>query len=186
MAFEKLALQDKAVLDGILAEKKRQNANIELIASENFVSEAVMEAQGSHLTNKYAEGYPGKRYYGDELRTVLVDYGIIEDKDNAFELFVNQGLLDIARGIDIEGLLGDIFSVAKNILLGVFSVLFLTFFFLKDRSFMKRFVLSAIPDKHIPEMRNVFSSSTSLISRYFIGILCEMILVRLAFVFRAR
>ena len=64
MAFEKLAVQDKAVLDGILAEKKRQNANIELIASENFVSEAVMEAQGSHLTNKYAEGYPGKRYYG--------------------------------------------------------------------------------------------------------------------------
>lgn len=64
MAFEKLAAQDKAVLEGILAEKKRQNANIELIASENFVSEAVMEAQGSHLTNKYAEGYPGKRYYG--------------------------------------------------------------------------------------------------------------------------
>ena len=44
--------------------KKRQQANIELIASENFVSEAVMEAQGSVLTNKYAEGYPGKRYYG--------------------------------------------------------------------------------------------------------------------------
>ncbi|WP_042470881.1 serine hydroxymethyltransferase [Bacillus ndiopicus] len=64
MAFEKLAAQDKAVLDGILAEKKRQQANIELIASENFVSEAVMEAQGSVLTNKYAEGYPGKRYYG--------------------------------------------------------------------------------------------------------------------------
>lgn len=64
MAFEKLAVQDKAVLEGILAEKKRQQANIELIASENFVSEAVMEAQGSVLTNKYAEGYPGKRYYG--------------------------------------------------------------------------------------------------------------------------
>ena len=44
--------------------KTRQQANIELIASENFVSEAVMEAQGSVLTNKYAEGYPGKRYYG--------------------------------------------------------------------------------------------------------------------------
>ncbi|MFJ6209368.1 serine hydroxymethyltransferase [Lysinibacillus sp. NPDC092081] len=64
MAYEKLAVQDKAVLDGILAEKKRQQANIELIASENFVSEAVMETQGSVLTNKYAEGYPGKRYYG--------------------------------------------------------------------------------------------------------------------------
>jgi len=47
-----------------LQKKKRQQANIELIASENFVSEAVMEAQGSVLTNKYAEGYPGKRYYG--------------------------------------------------------------------------------------------------------------------------
>ncbi|RUL53167.1 MULTISPECIES: serine hydroxymethyltransferase [Lysinibacillus] len=64
MAYEKLAVQDKAVLEGILAEKKRQQANIELIASENIVSEAVMEAQGSVLTNKYAEGYPGKRYYG--------------------------------------------------------------------------------------------------------------------------
>ena len=64
MAYEKIAAQDKAVLEGILAEKKRQQANIELIASENIVTEAVMEAQGSVLTNKYAEGYPGKRYYG--------------------------------------------------------------------------------------------------------------------------
>ncbi|MFC0231028.1 serine hydroxymethyltransferase [Bhargavaea ullalensis] len=56
--------EDKAVFDAIMAEKKRQQDNIELIASENFVSEAVMEAQGSVLTNKYAEGYPGKRYYG--------------------------------------------------------------------------------------------------------------------------
>ncbi|MBY8910929.1 serine hydroxymethyltransferase, partial [Salinicoccus roseus] len=48
----------------IEAELDRQNNNIELIASENFVSEAVMEAQGSILTNKYAEGYPHKRYYG--------------------------------------------------------------------------------------------------------------------------
>ncbi|QCR31422.1 serine hydroxymethyltransferase [Lysinibacillus sp. SGAir0095] len=64
MAYEKVAAQDKAVLEGILAEKKRQQANIELIASENIVTEAVMEAQGSVLTNKYAEGYPGRRYYG--------------------------------------------------------------------------------------------------------------------------
>lgn len=56
--------EDKAVYDAIIAEKGRQQANIELIASENFVTEAVMEAQGSVLTNKYAEGYPGKRYYG--------------------------------------------------------------------------------------------------------------------------
>ncbi|MBD7943342.1 serine hydroxymethyltransferase [Psychrobacillus sp. Sa2BUA9] len=62
--MEKIQSQDPAVFEAMLAEKKRQQSNIELIASENFVSEAVMEAQGSVLTNKYAEGYPGKRYYG--------------------------------------------------------------------------------------------------------------------------
>ncbi|SFC62684.1 glycine hydroxymethyltransferase [Alkalibacterium subtropicum] len=55
---------DKEVFDAIELEKQRQEENIELIASENFVSQAVMAAQGSVLTNKYAEGYPGKRYYG--------------------------------------------------------------------------------------------------------------------------
>lgn len=55
---------DREIYDAIEAEKKRQQNNIELIASENFVSEAVMEAAGSVLTNKYAEGYPGRRYYG--------------------------------------------------------------------------------------------------------------------------
>ena len=56
--------QDKEIYEVIQNEFNRQNNNIELIASENFVSEAVMEAQGSVLTNKYAEGYPGRRYYG--------------------------------------------------------------------------------------------------------------------------
>jgi glycine hydroxymethyltransferase len=55
---------DPAVAQAIQAETERQEYNLELIASENFVSPAVLEAQGSVLTNKYAEGYPGKRYYG--------------------------------------------------------------------------------------------------------------------------
>ena len=55
---------DPEIFDAIAAEEKRQRENIELIASENFTSRAVMEAQGSVLTNKYAEGYPGKRWYG--------------------------------------------------------------------------------------------------------------------------
>jgi glycine hydroxymethyltransferase len=55
---------DPQVFEAITAEEKRQRENIELIASENFASRAVMEAQGSVLTNKYAEGYPGKRWYG--------------------------------------------------------------------------------------------------------------------------
>lgn len=59
-----LAQQDEQVFQSIQEELKRQRTKIELIASENFVSEAVMEAQGSVLTNKYAEGYPGRRYYG--------------------------------------------------------------------------------------------------------------------------
>ncbi|OLS41211.1 serine hydroxymethyltransferase [Bacillus sp. MRMR6] len=59
-----LANQDKQVFEAIQQELGRQRGKIELIASENFVSEAVMEAQGSVLTNKYAEGYPGRRYYG--------------------------------------------------------------------------------------------------------------------------
>lgn len=63
-SFEKLKTEDIEVYNAIQEELKRQRNKIELIASENFVSEAVMEAMGSYLTNKYAEGYPGARYYG--------------------------------------------------------------------------------------------------------------------------
>src|ERR671923_32390 len=59
-----LAQFDPELNAAIQAERARQEAHIELIASENYASPAVMEAQGSALTNKYAEGYPGKRYYG--------------------------------------------------------------------------------------------------------------------------
>ena len=73
-----LAEVDPAIADLILAETRRQNGQIELIASENFTSEAVLEATGSIFTNKYAEGYPGKRYYGgceyaDEVENLARD-----------------------------------------------------------------------------------------------------------------
>ena len=55
---------DPEIAQAIRQETERQEYSLELIASENFVSEAVLEAQGSIMTNKYAEGYPGKRYYG--------------------------------------------------------------------------------------------------------------------------
>ncbi|MFR4230308.1 MAG: serine hydroxymethyltransferase [Clostridium sp.] len=64
MDFVNLKKEDKEIYDLMKKELKRQEKGIELIASENFVSRAIMEAMGSHLTNKYAEGYPGKRYYG--------------------------------------------------------------------------------------------------------------------------
>lgn len=82
--MESLQVQDKILFDMIEAERGRQEQKLELIASENFVSQAVMEAQGSVLTNKYAEGYPGKRYYGG---CEFVDQ--VEDlaRDRAIELF---------------------------------------------------------------------------------------------------
>ena len=73
-----LGQADAAVAGGIARELQRQQNQIELIASENIVSRAVLEAQGSILTNKYAEGYPGRRYYGgcefvDELETLAIE-----------------------------------------------------------------------------------------------------------------
>ena len=62
--FDEITKTDPEIADAIKAEMERQNSHIELIASENWVSKAVMAAMGSPLTNKYAEGYPGKRYYG--------------------------------------------------------------------------------------------------------------------------
>ena len=64
--FFSLSLQDsdRELYDSVKKEFIRQQNHVELIASENIVSKAVLEAQGSVLTNKYAEGYPGKRYYG--------------------------------------------------------------------------------------------------------------------------
>jgi glycine hydroxymethyltransferase len=69
---------DPEVAHAIRLETERQEYNLELIASENFVSEAVLEAQGSVLTNKYAEGYPGKRYYGGCHHVDVVEMLAIE------------------------------------------------------------------------------------------------------------
>lgn len=76
-SFEEIKNVDLEVAEAITAEMERQNSHIELIASENWVSKAVMAAMGSPLTNKYAEGYPGKRYYGgcqcvDEVENLAV------------------------------------------------------------------------------------------------------------------
>ncbi len=75
---------DPVLADAMAAESKRQESHIELIASENYCSQAVMEAQGSDLTNKYAEGYPGKRYYGGCEHVDVVEQLAI---DRAKELF---------------------------------------------------------------------------------------------------
>ena len=76
--FDHFMQRDEQIFELIDAEKQRQLNGLELIASENFVSDQVMEATGSVLTNKYAEGYPGKRYYGgceivDEVEQIAID-----------------------------------------------------------------------------------------------------------------
>ncbi len=83
-SFEEVRMTDPEIAQAIEAEQQRQNSHIELIASENWVSKAVMAAMGSPLTNKYAEGYPGKRYYGG---CECVD--VVENlaRDRAKELF---------------------------------------------------------------------------------------------------
>ena len=83
-SLDDIRLVDSEVADAIVAEEERQNSHIELIASENWTSKAVMAAMGSPLTNKYAEGYPGHRYYGG---CQCVD--IVEDlaRERAKELF---------------------------------------------------------------------------------------------------
>ncbi len=82
--MEHLRNADPKIVEAMNLEVGRQRDKIELIASENFVSQAVLEAMGTVLTNKYAEGYPGKRYYGG---CEYVD--IVEDiaRDRAKELF---------------------------------------------------------------------------------------------------
>lgn len=76
--FDVIAKNDPEIAELVEKELRRQQHHLELIASENMVSESVMEAVGSHLTNKYAEGYPGKRYYGgcqfvDEVETLAIE-----------------------------------------------------------------------------------------------------------------
>jgi len=78
MSYEEIRKCDPEVYASMMRELERQRDHIELIASENFVSPAVMEAMGSHLTNKYAEGYPGARYYGgcqyvDEIENLAIE-----------------------------------------------------------------------------------------------------------------
>lgn len=83
-SFDFLKAQDPAVYDALLGEMKRQSDGVELIASENYISPAVMEAMGNIFNNKYSEGYPGKRYYGGQEYTDIVESLAIERAKKLF------------------------------------------------------------------------------------------------------
>ena len=96
-SMEELKAVDMEVANAIDSELDRQNSHIELIASENWTSKAVMAAMGSILTNKYAEGYPGKRYYGG-------CENIDEIEDNSFQIILPfESILDKNYFVNLKG-----------------------------------------------------------------------------------
>ena len=110
---------DGAVFDAIKAETNRQQTHIELIASENFVIPAVMEAMGSTLTNKYAEGYPGKRYYGgcefvDVVEQLAIDRAKQIDKILTMSL-EHGGHLTHGHPKNVSGMLYKVVNYGVNI-----------------------------------------------------------------------
>jgi glycine hydroxymethyltransferase len=82
--YTHIKAQDQEVFDTIIGEEEREKRGIELIPSENYVSKAVLEASGSVFTNKYSEGYPGKRYYGGQQYTDIVETLAIERAKKLF------------------------------------------------------------------------------------------------------
>ncbi len=109
MSIEILQKQDKEIFDAISNEVRRQTETLELIASENFASKAVMEACGSVMTNKYAEGYPGKRYYGGcEFVDVAEDLA----RERAKKLFGCQ-YVNVQPHSGSSANMGVLFSVLK-------------------------------------------------------------------------
>ena len=88
--YEKMKSFDPEIYTAIQDETNRQNNKIELIASENFVSERIMEANGSPLTNKYAEGYPGKRYYGGCEHVDVVEKHLLSKEQKNYSVQTMQ------------------------------------------------------------------------------------------------
>ena len=94
-SFDEIKNADIEIAEAMQDEMDRQQSHLELIASENIVSKAVMAAMGSHLTNKYAEGYPGKRYYGGCEYVDVVEELARERADGSTVLAYNQDTVDM-------------------------------------------------------------------------------------------
>ena len=110
LALESIADVDPVLWDAMQGERRRQHDNIELIASENYVSAAVMEAQGSWLTNKYAEGLPGKRYYGG---CEFVDIAETLAQDRALALYPGAEHVNVQPHSGAQANMAAYFSVLR-------------------------------------------------------------------------
>jgi glycine hydroxymethyltransferase len=110
LALESIAELDPVLWEAMLGERRRQHDKIELIASENYTSAAVMEAQGSWLTNKYAEGLPGKRYYGG---CEFVDIAERLAQERALALFPGSEHVNVQPHSGAQANLAAYFSVLE-------------------------------------------------------------------------
>ncbi len=110
LALESIAEVDPALWEAMQGERRRQHDNIELIASENYVSAAVMQAQGSWLTNKYAEGLPGKRYYGG---CEFVDVAEVLAQERALALYPGAEHVNVQPHSGAQANMAAYFSVLR-------------------------------------------------------------------------
>ena len=116
-------------------------------------------------------------YYAEPIKKIesfLYEYQIMPT-DTDLETLVSTQIMGAFSALKLTNLADSIVNFASNFLMGTFIVLFLTFFFLKDKGLVGRFIDSITPDTYLDEVNKIISSSRVLISRYFIGIFCEII-----------
>lgn len=116
--------------------------------------------------------------YGGVAKQYMVDYGLLAP-DESLELMINKEILKIVKATRFDLIFSDIFNITIDLVLGVFVTLFITFFFLRDKDYITKLIYSAVPIDYVDETEHILQNSRYLISRYFIGLLCEILLVTL-------
>ena len=94
--YDAIKAQDAEIYDALMGEVAREARGVELIPSENYVSKAVLQASGSIFTNKYSEGYPGKRYYGGQTYTDIVETLAIERANSQLKSFFARSIASVS------------------------------------------------------------------------------------------
>lgn len=110
------------------------------------------------------------------LENKLLSYNIIPSGMNLQD-FISQKIASLFAGLKLPQIASGILSLAGSIIMGVFITAFITFFFLKDSHILTRFIDNITPDKYLKEVHNIINNSRKLISRYFLGVFCEIMLM---------
>ena len=112
------------------------------------------------------------------LRSAIARYELVElDPNQSLEELFKARVIEIASSLNLSNIFGAIAGITGDLFIGIFSILFITFFFLKERDLLRRTFLTISPDAYVDKTRNVLDSIKLLLTRYFIGLLLELILV---------